>query len=178
MVLTTAHVAVTSYRMVQPLLQEHMTYSWESRRPTTLSLHHHLPCWRYLIFCFLVISKGIRSAYPASGWILNLMWCGGSMGALKSCMLGDLDHLGHFCHLWFPLMCDVPVFGPSMVSKSQFAHHLLQAGNASPWFLVSHIIPLVTGAVTEEIHPQSSVSKLRNRGLWPRVEMKDNSPLS
>lgn len=77
------------------------------------------------------------------------------MGALKSCTLGDLDQLGHFCHLRFPLMCDAPVFGPSMVSKSQFGHHLSQAGNASLWFLVSHITPTsYGGAVTEEIHPK------------------------
>lgn len=101
------------------------------------------------------------------------------MGALKSCTLGDLDQLGHFCHLRFPLMCDAPVFGPSMVSKSQFGHHLSQAGNAPLWFQyhTSHL--LVTGGGCDgRDAPQSSVMRLLEQGTVTKSGMKDNSPLS
>lgn len=99
------------------------------------------------------------------------------MGALKSCTPGDLDPLGHFCHLRFPLLCDVPVWGLPW-SASQFGHQISQAGNASLWFLVSHITPTSYGGCDGRDPPQSSVMRLLERGTVTKSGMKGNSPLS
>lgn len=75
------------------------------------------------------------------------------MGALKSCTPGDLDPLGHFCHLRFPLLCDVPVWGlPWSASQLAIRSHKQEMLLCGFLYHTSHL--LVMGAVTEEIHPK------------------------
>lgn len=83
---------------------------------------------------------------------------------------------GHFCHPWFPLVFDISVFGPSMINKSQFGHHLSQAGNASLWSSSCHTAHLiVTGAMAEEIHLKVLWWGYWSRGVWLRVKWKTTS---